>query len=765
MLDFFRRYEKYFFIVITIVIVVSFSFFGTYNTIEKTQYVDKTVFTAINGTEIKASTLEEMVIFLGTDKEDKMLFGGAWGPNFLNDGVIKKDFIETGLAQILIKPFLDEIRDELESRFQKEKRFVLYENPQAKFINTINAWNMVAPQITEKFEAFRLTSDPASLEAFEKRVNLFQAQKQLPSHILRYVLRHQERQNNWITPDPNLDRIDLSLFGYHTINDWFGLGFQRLIAEFIINSALVAQQQGYHVSNAEVIADLYRNAELSFQQNSNNPNLGVATMQQYFDEQLRRMRMDQTQAIEVWRKVMLFRRLFQNLGNSVFIDPFTLQQFENYAQETINGELYTLPETLKLGDLPSLQKFELYLAAVSERPQSTKQMLALPEIFKTPDNVEKKYPELVQRRYLIEYAKTDKRTLQANVGLKETWGWEVEDKAWEKLISKFPELGLKSAKTKEERYAALDAMDKKTRAQVDAFSRREIVEAHPEWLEVALNSAPKEKRELSIRKKGKNALFANLKDPNQLIKLLDKYPETKDELEKFTSDGETIYKITVLDSSPDLEILTFAEANQEGILDSLLDNYLKTGGDAFTKKIVEEINKDYASRETPEKSATTMIGDYAASHRLFSFVNGLNEQFSKDPKTIEAWLVKRPISNDETLLTSRPPLKEQWKLEQKHYEANRGTPNSIIDSEAVFALKPDSWSKVYSRANGEIAFLQLKTLLKESNKKDYYEKVLKLQHILSIEARQGLMRQMINEMEAKKALSLKYFVREDIVSQ
>jgi hypothetical protein len=47
------------------------------------------------------SDVDEMALFLATDSEDKMLYGGVWGLNFLNDGVVRKDFLETGLAQEL----------------------------------------------------------------------------------------------------------------------------------------------------------------------------------------------------------------------------------------------------------------------------------------------------------------------------------------------------------------------------------------------------------------------------------------------------------------------------------------------------------------------------------------------------------------------------------------------------------------------------------------------------------------------------------------
>ena len=101
MLEFFRKYQSIIYIFVTVVIVISFSFFGTYSTIVSNPVRDQVVFTAIDGTAVKRSDLDEMVIFISTDSQDKLLFGGAWGPNFLNDGVIRKDVLTTGMGEVL----------------------------------------------------------------------------------------------------------------------------------------------------------------------------------------------------------------------------------------------------------------------------------------------------------------------------------------------------------------------------------------------------------------------------------------------------------------------------------------------------------------------------------------------------------------------------------------------------------------------------------------------------------------------------------------
>ena len=191
----------------------------------------------------------------------------------------------------------------------------------------------------------------------------------MPAPTLRYVLRYQEKQYNWLQPDEKLNQIDLSLFGYHTIEDWFGPHFTRLVSEFIINAAILAEKQGYDVSKAEVLADLVRNTQVSYQQNRDNPNLGVTSPEEYLSEQLRRMNMDQARAVKVWRQVLLFRRYFHDAGATALVDPVVNKNLHQFAHENITVDLFQLPKSLQLASYDDLQKFEAYLQAVRKIEQ------------------------------------------------------------------------------------------------------------------------------------------------------------------------------------------------------------------------------------------------------------------------------------------------------------------------------------------------------------------------------------------------------------
>jgi hypothetical protein len=89
MLDFFRKYQRYFFIVIAVVIVISFSFFGTFQTLNQPGKIeDKVIGKTIDGSKMMKSDVDRMIRFLASDRNDTALAEKGVMPNFFNNGVI-----------------------------------------------------------------------------------------------------------------------------------------------------------------------------------------------------------------------------------------------------------------------------------------------------------------------------------------------------------------------------------------------------------------------------------------------------------------------------------------------------------------------------------------------------------------------------------------------------------------------------------------------------------------------------------------------------
>lgn len=790
MLEFFRKYQRYFFLVVTVVIIISFSFFGTYSTLSEGNYHEQVAFTAIDGSEIKRSELDHLALFIGTDLEDKLLFGGQWGPNFLNDGVVKKDFFQTGLAALLAAQYSGEINQDLQSRLEKEKRYVPYIHPQAHFLSAEGAWSYFAPSISKNLELLRSSSSGTSSDALNAKIQLYLAEKKLPPSSLRQVLLYQQKQYSWLAPDPDLERIDLSLFGYHTLDDWFGPRFLRLISEFIINSSIIAEQRGYKVTQTEALADLRRNSENSFKQNLSNPHLGVANEAEYFNEQLNRMGLDQNKAAAIWRRVLLFRRFFHDMGDSVFVDPMTFQNLNQYTKETVQGDLYKLPKDLQFNSYRDLQLFEIYLNAISKRGEDEKALLAVPTKFNSIEEVAKKSPELVQKRYLLDIGQVNKKLLTAKVGVKETWNWEVEEQNWDQLKKQFPDLGIKKGDTREERFAALDSLDDRTRAAVDAYARKEIVEAHPEWIEKALQEGEPRRLTVGLKLQGGSTPFEGLEKREDFMKLLDKAKigEQDPSLASFTADNNTYYRIVVIDRTPEKEVLTFAEAQKDGSLDKMLNKQLESYyeqvrdnhpqlfqnedkswksfadvrgqvADLYFAGLLKAIRNDYAGAIAPEKAPQQMINEMSASLRLYAYVRDILSKIQKDPKAIEIYISQAPAVATEDKLAERKGLDNQWKLEKSLYRSDRGSEGKGENLSEAFTLTPGAWSKVQTSANGDLYFFQLAQKGSEANNVALVSKINVARKLLGDDAQKVLMKHLLNEMKTKGAISLDYMIK------
>lgn len=780
MLDFFRRYQRYFFMVITIVIIISFSFFGSYNQMSSSHPNEQVVFQAVDGSSIKRSDLEEMAYFLGSDSFDKKLSGGSWGPNFLNDGVIVNDFFKTGLAKIIVASYSPELEKDFSFRLEREKRYHPYVHPEAKFLSVENAWNYFYPAMKANYEQLKLSDSALSDTALNARVQLYLNQREFPPAVMRQVLLQQQKQYSWLREDPNLEYTDFSLYGYSSLEDWFGPRFVRLISAFIINTAKIAEQKGYKVSKDEALADLMRNAVISYNENAQNPYLGVTNASDYYQEQLRRLGMDQTKAVKVWQQVMLFRRLFDDVSNTVLNDPLSTEQFNQYTQQMIGGNLFQLPKNLQLNDFRQLQKFEAYLDAVAQKRKDKD--LQLPTKFLSPEEVFKNHPELVEKRYLVEMAQISKNQLQSKVGVKETWNWETQDNNWQTLKKQFPELGIKKGDTKEERFQALESLDDKTRQRVDQYARNAIVDGNSEMISKALSQAPVKTLTLSLHPKGKNKQFPGLENPQTLLTLLDEAPlnEFAPGLDPFTADKNAYYRIKVQEREPGYQIYTFAEADQENVLDAIVDKQLETYykkvreshpelfqnelknwkpfsevknkvAELYYANIIDAIKQDYAKAIAPEKAPGVMLGDYAASLRFYSYMRNALEQLRQNP--LSSSKIVLTSNDDASPRNEQDKLSTQWKLEKEEVSINRGQSEKMKDA---FQLAAGEWTKVHHFPNGELSFFEVTKKGEMENGEEFHKKLNAIQLVLGDEAQQVYLRKLLDQIKTRKAISLDY---------
>lgn len=797
MLEFFRRYQRAFFWVIFVFVAISFSFFGTFNAISSMRVNTSTAFTAVDGTTVTQGEVDELAAFISTDAEDKVAMGGIWGPNFLNDGVIRKDFLDTGLALVLAQKFAPILGADLQGKLDREKKYTPYKHPQAPFLGANSVWNYFAPDINAHLSLLQQQSDATSQEAMEARINLYLAEKKFPEPMLKQILMYQQKQYGWLKPDDSIVRSDLSLFGYHSVSDWFGQRFSKLIAEFIINSAIQAKGLGYSVSREEALADLLRNSAASYQQLADYPQIGVSNGADYFKQQLQRMNMDQNQAARIWQQVLLFRRLYGHAGNLPLVGQLAFDRFGAFAGEGVEGVLYALPKSLQINNFHMLQALETYLKAVARKPSDP---LALPATYYSVNEVRDRNPELVQKRYILNIASVDKKSLQGRVSVSEMWNWQLTDAGWEKLKNEFPELAAGKNNKPENRQAILDNLDKQLRAKVDFYARRMIVDEHPDWLADALAKAPAEKEEVAISYRGGSTPFVDLKDNASLIQLLDAapvgeealYSEKADEiaaharLQRFSADDQHYYRIEVVEKPKQAEIIPFKEAYARGLIDPLLDASLKGYYTSIRDKnperykrsdgnwktfdevqndiaaeyfaiLLKNIRDDAVSSGLVPKDAPPLSNDRLASLRFYKYVRTLRNEAEKNPEAPSQFVMTGQEEEVEELKWKpAEDLADQWKLEKAPFRESRSSTNPSVNLLEAFEIPLEGWSKVSVPVNGALAFFQVEKKGLAADESPLFDKTLALHTALGNESKQKLAGSLIDEMVRNNAISLEF---------
>jgi hypothetical protein len=748
MLDFLRKYQKYFFFVIATMVISSIVFFGTFSTFtDVAKREDKSIGKAIDGTDLKLLGLAALSRFLSSDRDD-IAQGKAQGNylpiNLLNDGVVRRDLLATGIADILIRGNYDLFKAQLENKFQRTKVYRSYEHPDAPFVSAKTIWERFAPDINREW-SFLQSETSSNEETFSHLVNLYQLQSALPSEWLRRVLVMHEQQYNWLRPDPRLRQDDLSLFGFHSLSDWFGKDFVDLMAEFIHNAAIVAEERGYLVSLEEAKGDLKRNFAESIQR------LQAAKwpIELNYKDQLRILGMDESEAAAVWRKVLLYRRYFQDLGESAFLDRLPYTEFSTLAQEKATVDLYQWPASLKMTTAVDLFSFETYLKAIA--PLTKNDFLKLPSSIFSVADVEKKTPELVGVEYKARISAVDKREASLKASLHEVWEFEIEEEVWKRLKNEFSFLQGLSGKTSEERFQILEKLGPEQRGKVDFFARRLLIDKHPEWAKESLELAEGKDTQLVLCN-GKIEL-PHIDDPARLGSLFKEIlssPESAlSSLHHFETE-DAVFRFENIEKISDPRIKTYEEARKDGSLAKLVDRALEKDFSKVRMKLpAEKAAKDLF--EIKEEVADLLLTD------LKKAMEG--DESSETPWPALIWKdlalkAKEDLSanqNEDVWLKveGENPLLAQFKMERIEKEITRTAEEDWMAKEP-FVMLPNQWSPVHTANDGSVLFIFLKNRI--SSEEPILEQLSFGKGILAADVHRVLAEKILAKMKQKNAI-------------
>ena len=687
---------------------------------------------------------------------------GTGVPNLLNDGVLEKQLLSSGMSALLAEHYFPILKEDLAERLKKIKHFRPYAHPDFPMISAQSVWQRFSPQLFEHLTTLK-QQEEVTPELLSLMIQLYLDQAHLPPELLKRILLFQMQQGG-LPIDPILARSDLSLFGFTSLEEWFGPHFVRLHAQFIANAALIAEEKGYAVFKEEVRMNLFQNLYAGAHRLSQDEApLTPQEAQNYFYRKMQEWGTSEKELLSAWQKVMLFRYLFEDVGSCVLLDSLVYKQFHSYSEESRTINLYEIPAALQLGDFDTLLKLQVYLEALS--PQTTQLRLSFPTEVYSTDQLEKSAPSLVQRTYELEVAEVKKTALASEIPLRTTWEWETEEAHFALLCKQFSALDAK-ASSKEERSKTLDLLDAKMRLSVDQFAREQMVDR--EKILNALEHTECKKETLGLRKSGGDLPFSEQLDRAELYALLeDAILDVP--LDIATKDKTIFYRIKVLKRADEKRILSFAEAQRDGTLDALLNKRLeetylemrKKNPAPFQKengfkplKEVQEFVARHAYRtllKAIEEAYKTTFGplpgnagelpvNFYCNYRLFFHMKRAQESIV-EKQSDSSW-----VKGDE--VTS---ILDQWCLEKSQRTIKRSD-TVYIPKEELFALKQSEWSNVSFGSGGALGFYQL--IETRSIDKVNAEQIEQGQQLLAQEAKQEFLEELIHRIQCGGAIEL-----------
>lgn len=722
MLEFFRKYQRFFMILVAVIIVISFSFFGAYvsmDSLEKKK--DFVVGKAIDGSDLRYSEVRQLSSLMGMQG---------------SGGLFDRAFLKTGTADLLSKTYFDALQGEWRSRLSKARAARFYVHPAAPFLDARGVWSQLAPGLIDEVQKLQ-SLDEADSQFFSIWSNIYSLQQSIPSELVRRVLLYQQNQAG-LPMDSRLLNIDFALFDCKTLEDWFGRNFIDLASQVILNGAALAKQQGMKVSKQDAEADFAKHFDSK-------------------QRELQNMGISRSEALRLWQKALGYLRWSDEVGEAALIDPLPFQSFNEFAGEQAVLKLYSLPEELRFSTIDDLLAFEVYARIACSTPET---VYSLPKDNLSAQEVAKKAPELTAVVFRARIAKVDPSVLGASLSLREVWDWQVDEKNWGLLRKAFPRVV--QAADPDSRFAALEELPLDLRRSVDLWSRLEMVLQHPEWIETAFSANPGEEREIFLSDCWVDGVeaFSSKRLKTLLSAAAAGDPSAIEALKAYREGNGPVLRITEVEQVRELCVLSFKQAKEQGRIpiERFLEEeyrrlsakspslYKKEDGSLKPLKEVRElvicsilrdlfkaIDKVDPAKEWEEGSGPL---DHYASHRFQELMRRslISLQQSETPEEREKYGLGRLWQLKATEKTIERNSSEEWMQQQ------------------AYLLQPGEWSTVHVPSSGEIVFFFLQG--KMISQEPVLEQMQFAKEALSKEAKRRLADRLLEIAMQKQALTV-----------
>lgn len=615
MLGFFRTYQKSLFAVVSFFLIISFLFFGVQNntgerlTVEK----DSDLGTAIDGTSMREKEINHLKRFLQTDNADLHLLAQREMPNMFNDGVIRKDIVERGIAKELFSAFAEELKEQVSAKLVKHKRFRPYKHSLYPSVSVEGLWEHIAPDLKAALSAFKAKEPTYTDETLDALLELYEKEQSFPPHMVAQFMQYQAYQI------PNgkreISEANFALFRARRVSDWFGDRFVELAAQIIYNGAKKAQQEGYTISFEEARSQLQTVAKDALKKQSGKEPTGQE-FDRFYHQQLQHLGMQERDVCNVMRSVMSFRRLLDGIAEEAVVSEERLNEIESTASKKVEMDVYTFATPLSIETKRDMIEFQAYLNAVTPPlVQKTTHILDLPQTTLDVEKVVTREPNLVEKIYSVAVAQCTKEDALAEIPMQDVLEKLLEPTFYASLRKEVSQLSAWKGEAEADRLQALDGLSDTVREMVEKKAREALFTE--ELLAEVLTRAPKEDRELAVS-------FGSLKDPLPGISNHLTFMEVLEgdaDIYCYTQDNKHYYTITRKGEGEPMKVLTFAEAREKGVIQAITDAQIKSAYDELKKGAKDARFLDDQGNWKPMFAVSDAVGEHIY-HELFNAVKG-----------------------------------------------------------------------------------------------------------------------------------------------
>lgn len=713
-------------------IITSFIFVGINQKIPKREVKKETLLGhGIDGSPIYVREIEQMVHFCKTDRFDQpSMKNGVI--NFLNDGVIRKDIIENGLAILLLENDFERIKPELENKIGQFQRFSTYVHSETSSISLENLYAKFSPELLENLEKFRKNTE-INPRIFSQLVSIYQQQQKLQPELIRQFLLYEEKISK-VKPDPHLINKDLQLFHAYSLEDWFGKKFVELVCQFIHHCALEAKHRGYSIPLNEVRKELHQKSWDAIQCLSGKQEVSAEEFTSYYYRMIHLLGMQEEEVLLIWQKVMLFRRLLQDILQGVVFEGSGLYDYFSYAKEKVSLTKYELPKSLVCKNIWDILQLQLYITKTSPFENT----LYLPTKSLPIVEIKNKIPELIEYAYEISIVEKSFQDLFQSISLQEMWKWQMNN--WNILQDTFLEIRSCVSDIPADRLHHLDGLDHASRTQIDEFTKKQILKADPSRIKEILSNTVCENRIITLSFFGNSTVLKGFTDNKELIAFLEEHAKNKVPVHKIDFDQGIFYEIENVNKKGEL-IISFARAKEEGILNHLLSKELQS----FYRSHPNFKNKENFQEI---KELVGLKKYQTLFEQLEEWITANIDSTTKGPELytkyrLYPWLLEqRKILEDNHQICAVSPYQEQWKLEKSIALVNRSDAKRQKIPEELFNYSINTWSPIYSFNEEKVGFLQINNRI-SPKKEEFTSFIGDNQSLLFLEMKQELTREFL----------------------